>query len=394
MDNNNPMQSITEQFDVVFDKAIAEIEQEEAALENQIRQLTEKKMALGRRRELLTDLRPQVENLTEGIRAADEQYEAEIKKKEELDAEIQQTANTLAHLKDNRQETETRVDNAENAKRAKHKQLAQMRAQFGESVIESVDEVVTGLEQTVIDIGETESPASIVESGPAIAVSPIPDEEPILANNASPLSADLTPDDAKNEVEDAPERSESIPEIVNNIDVNLEAADSHAEITPQPDTIPETANIDANLAAEEIEFVETPSEDSDNEIAESTPQPQTLPKTLDETGNVKQLFDPDHSDDQMPTGAIDVDFDELTHDEAEEDEASEAELLHINEVEIPLSTITPSDPETDEKPSDEDDAIDVDFDELLSPEELAEKQTVEETPPKRGNAFTRHWKHK
>jgi hypothetical protein len=394
MDNNNPMQSITEQFDVVFDKAIAEIEQEEAALENQIRQLTEKKMALGRRRELLTDLRPQVENLTEGIRAADEQYEAEIKKKEELDAEIQQTANTLAHLKDNRQETETRVDNAENEKRAKHKQLAQMRAQFGESVIESVDEVVTGLEQTVIDIGETESPASIVESGPAIAVSPIPDEEPILANNASPLSADLTPDDAKNEVEDAPERSESIPEIVNNIDVNLEAADSHAEITPQPDTIPETANIDANLAAEEIEFVETPSEDSDNEIAESTPQPQTLPKTLDETGNVKQLFDPDHSDDQMPTGAIDVDFDELTHDEAEEDEASEAELLHINEVEIPLSTITPSDPETDEKPSDEDDAIDVDFDELLSPEELAEKQTVEETPPKRGNAFTRHWKHK
>ena len=353
MDNNNPMQSITEQFDLVFDKAIGEIEEEEASLEEQIRQLTEKKMALSRRRELLTDLRAQVEDLTEGIRAADEQYGTEIKKKEELDAEIQQTANALEHLNASRQEIETRVENAQNEKRAKHEQLAQMSAQFGENVkIERDEHVVAALEQTILDTDATESQASL-ESEPAIGVSPIPDEEPVLGNNASPLSAELPSDEA----EDVPEQSERIPE---------------------------TVNIGANLEAAPPEFEDTPSEEADNQTVVFTPQS----KPLDETGPVKQLLHVDHSDDQIPTGVIDVDFDELTHDGAE-DEASEDGLLRLNEVESQLSPIASSDPQTEDEPSDEDDVIDVDFDELLSPDQSEEKQTTEETRRKRGNLLTR-----
>ena len=363
MDNNNPTPSITEQFDVVFDKAIAEIEQEESALEAQIRELTEQKTALTKRREQLTNLRGQVEDLTEGIRAADEQYEAEIKKKEELDAEIEETANTLAHLKENRQEVETRVESAENEKRAKHEQLTQMRAQFGAGVnIESADKVITNLERTVIDTRGTEFPASVVEPEPAIKDSLVTAEEPIVANEASAPAADLTADNTENEAEE--------------------------EELEQPERIPEVINIATDLEAEALALEDASSEDADDEIAAFTAQPQTL----DGIGEVKRPPDTDDFDGQMPEGAIDVDFDELTHDEAEDDEVSEDGLVRISEVEVSLSPIGSSDPQTDDESSDEDDAIDVDFDELVPAEESEEKQTEAETPPKHGSVFTRSWK--
>lgn len=364
MDNNNPTLSITEQFDVVFDKAIAEIKQEESALEAQIRELTEQKTALTKRREQLTNLRGQVEDLTEGIRAADEQYEAEIKKKEELDAEIEQTVNTLAHLKGNRQEVETRVESAENEKRAKHEQLAQMRAQLGAGVnIDGADEVVTNLERTVIDTRVPEFPASVVVPEPAIEDSSVTDEEPIVANEASAPAANLTADHAENEAEE--------------------------EGLEQPERIPEVINIATDLEAEELAREDASSEDAGDAIAAFTVQPQTL---VDGRGEVKQPPDPDDSDDQMPEGAIDVDFDELTHDEAEDDEASEDGLVRISEVEVSLSPIGSNDPQTDDGSSETDDAVDVDFDELVPAEESEEKQTEAETPRKRGNVFTRSWK--
>jgi len=77
MNKNSPVQAITGQVDVVYDKAIIGIEKEESDLESQISKLVEKKSALSRKSQLLNQLRVQVEQLTEEITAVEVQYETE-----------------------------------------------------------------------------------------------------------------------------------------------------------------------------------------------------------------------------------------------------------------------------------------------------------------------------
>ena len=85
MNENSPVQAITGQVDVVYDKAIIEIEKEESDLESQISRLVEKKSVLSRKSQLLNQLRVQVEQLTEEITTVEELYKTELKKKEELE---------------------------------------------------------------------------------------------------------------------------------------------------------------------------------------------------------------------------------------------------------------------------------------------------------------------
>ena len=64
---NDPVQSITSQVEVIYEKTLSEIEREETNLREQINRLEKKRNILGKRRDHVHQLRSIVENLTQAI---------------------------------------------------------------------------------------------------------------------------------------------------------------------------------------------------------------------------------------------------------------------------------------------------------------------------------------
>ncbi|MCZ6678152.1 MAG: hypothetical protein O7E52_12965 [Candidatus Poribacteria bacterium] len=149
---NSPVQSITGQVEIIYEKAIAEIEQEEAKIEDQISKLIEKKATLSKRREYINALQAQVEAVTEEISSAEETYQAELKKKAELDSEVHRLTEALKKLKADSESITARLEETKNVRRLKYQALAEMVEKFGDSITRKLpDEVVADLEQTARD---------------------------------------------------------------------------------------------------------------------------------------------------------------------------------------------------------------------------------------------------
>lgn len=147
---SSPVQGITGQVAVIYQKAIAEIEQEETEIEKQISKLVEKKAALNQKREHIDDLRTQVDVVTEDIDAAEALYQAELKNKSELDAEIEQITQTLERLKADAESNEAKLSETNGLRRSKYQSLGNIIEQFGESVTGKLsDEVIAGLQETI-----------------------------------------------------------------------------------------------------------------------------------------------------------------------------------------------------------------------------------------------------
>ena len=89
------MEGITGQVESFYQKAIGNIEQEEVEIETQISNLVEKKAGLSKKCEAINHLRTQFDSLIEEISVVEEEHEAELKKKNELDDQIQQMMETL-----------------------------------------------------------------------------------------------------------------------------------------------------------------------------------------------------------------------------------------------------------------------------------------------------------
>jgi len=212
MNKNSPVQAITGQVDVVYDKAIIGIEKEESDLESQISKLVEKKSALSRRSQLLNQLRVQVEQLTEEITAVEVQYETELKKKEELETLIQKVIKQLEDLKNRAEKFGPRLETIKNERRKKYQLLAEMVEKFGDSVTSKLsDEVVADLEET-IRISGGAIPPHPRESESDSSKTPVQEEETILEDNTTQMAASLNLDD-EDEGQDNPAlpQSEVLP---------------------------------------------------------------------------------------------------------------------------------------------------------------------------------------
>ena len=212
MNKNSPVQAITGQVDVVYDKAIIGIEKEESDLESQISKLVEKKSALSRKSQLLNQLRVQVEQLTEEITAVEVQYETELKKKEELETLIQKMIKQLEDLKNRAEKFGPRLETIKNERRKKYQLLAEMVEKFGDSVTSKLsDEVVADLEET-IRISGGAIPPHPQESESDSSKTPVQEEETILEDNTTRMAASLNLDD-EDEGQDNPAlpQSEVLP---------------------------------------------------------------------------------------------------------------------------------------------------------------------------------------
>ena len=212
MNKNSPVQAITGQVDVVYDKAIIGIEKEESDLESQISKLVEKKSALSRKSQLLNQLRVQVEQLTEEITAVEERYETELKKKEELETLIQKVIKQLEDLKNRAEKFGPRLETIKNERRKKYQLLAEMVEKFGDSVTSKLsDEIVADLEET-IRISGGAIPPHPQESESDSSKTPVQEEETILEDNTTRMAASLNLDD-EDEGQDNPAlpQSEVLP---------------------------------------------------------------------------------------------------------------------------------------------------------------------------------------
>ncbi|MFB3040690.1 MAG: hypothetical protein ACE1ZS_02640, partial [Candidatus Poribacteria bacterium] len=212
MNKNSPVQAITGQVDVVYDKAIIGIEKEESDLESQISKLVEKKSALSRKSKLLNQLRVQVEQLTEEITAVEERYETELKKKEELETLIQKMIKQLEDLKNRAEKFGPRLETIKNERRKKYQLLAEMVEKFGDSVTSKLsDEVVADLEETIRISGGT-IPPHPRESESDSSKTPVQEEETILEDNTTRMAASLNLDDqAEGQDDPALPQSEVLP---------------------------------------------------------------------------------------------------------------------------------------------------------------------------------------
>ena len=212
MNKNSPVQAITGQVDVVYDKAIIGIEKEESDLESQITKLVEKKSALSRKSQLLNQLRVQVEQLTEEITEVEVQYETELKKKEELETLIQKMIKQLEDLKNRAEKFGPRLETIKNERRKKYQLLAEMVEKFGDSVTSKLsDEVVADLEET-IRISGGAIPPHPQESESDSSKTPVQEEETILEDNTDRMATSLNLDD-EDEGQDNPAlpQSEVLP---------------------------------------------------------------------------------------------------------------------------------------------------------------------------------------
>ncbi|MEC9259446.1 MAG: hypothetical protein VX541_13180, partial [Candidatus Poribacteria bacterium] len=151
---NDPVQSITSQVEVIYEKTLSEIEREETDLREQIDRLEKKRNILGKKRDHVHQLRSLVENLTQAIIEAEEICEQEEERKADLDVRIEKVSASLQRLQVEAKRAKTDHNQANKSKIEKYRALSKIVERFGDIKGRLPDSVLAGLEDAT---GDTES---------------------------------------------------------------------------------------------------------------------------------------------------------------------------------------------------------------------------------------------
>ena len=152
---NDPVQSITSQVEVIYEKTLSEIEREETDLREQIDRLEKKRNILGKKRDHVHQLRSLVENLTQAIIEAEEICEQEEERQADLDVRIEKVSASLQRLQVEAKRAKTDHNQANKSKIEKYRALSKIVERFGDIKGRLPDSVLAGLEDATY--GDTES---------------------------------------------------------------------------------------------------------------------------------------------------------------------------------------------------------------------------------------------
>jgi len=154
---NDPVQSITSQVEVIYEKTLSEIEREETDLREQINRLEKKRNILGKRRDHVHQLRSIVENLTQAIIEAEVICEQEEERKADLSIRIDKVSSSLQRLQAEAKRAEADHSQANKSKVEKYRALSKIVERFGDIKGKLPDAVLAGLEDATGDTEEVET---------------------------------------------------------------------------------------------------------------------------------------------------------------------------------------------------------------------------------------------
>ena len=213
---NDPVQSITSQVEVIYEKTLSEIEREETNLREQINRLEKKRNILGKKRDHVRQLRSLVENLTQAIIEAEEICEQEEEKKADLDVRIEKMSTNLERLQTESRRAEADHNQANKSKIEKYRALSKIVERFGDIKGRLPDSVLAGLEDATYD--DTMSFEAVLPQRQK-------SKKPTLDNNIESLGIiDLDLDEALDVYEE---------DVVNEDDTILENGTSTRSLQPE-----------------------------------------------------------------------------------------------------------------------------------------------------------------
>ena len=163
---NDPVQSITSQVEVIYEKTLSEIEREETDLREQIDRLEKKRNILGKKRDHVHQLRSLVENLTQAIIEAEEICEQEEERKADLDVRIEKVSASLQRLQVEAKRAKTDHNQANKSKIEKYRALSKIVERFGDIKGRLPDSVLAGLEDATYSDTESSEAALLQRQSP------------------------------------------------------------------------------------------------------------------------------------------------------------------------------------------------------------------------------------
>jgi len=163
---NDPVQSITSQVEVIYEKTLSEIEREETDLREQIDRLEKKRNILGKKRDHVHQLRSLVENLTQAIIEAEEICEQEEERKADLDVRIEKVSASLQRLQVEAKRAKTDHNQANKSKIEKYRALSKIVERFGDIKGRLPDSVLAGLEDATYSVTESSEAALLQRQSP------------------------------------------------------------------------------------------------------------------------------------------------------------------------------------------------------------------------------------
>ncbi|MBP96317.1 hypothetical protein CMK18_10240 [Candidatus Poribacteria bacterium] len=153
---DDAVKNITGQVEVIYEKAISELDQKEGQLDEQIGRLSQRKESLSQKRHQVNRIRDQIGNLMAEIAEAERQHDHVAGQKAELDQEIDDLTLELKDLKRHARRAHTRLENAKFEKREKYQELAAIIEKFGSVKSALPEAFVSGLKENVSEV-----PASV-----------------------------------------------------------------------------------------------------------------------------------------------------------------------------------------------------------------------------------------
>jgi len=204
---DDAVKNITGQVEVIYEKAISELDQKEGQLDEQIGRLSQRKESLSQKRQQVSRIRDQIGTLMAEIAKAEKQHDHVTEQKAELDQEIDELTVELHDLKRHAKRTQTRLENAKAEKRERYQELAAIIERFGsvksalpEAFVSEIQENI--VKKTSSDRGQQTS----MSANPDMLTGSEIDEGTILEEGNSVV------------VEDEPENFSSLEDELETID--------------------------------------------------------------------------------------------------------------------------------------------------------------------------------
>ena len=232
---NDPVQRITSQVEVIYEKTLSEIEREETDLREQINRLEKKRNILGKKRDHVHQLRSLVENLTQAIAEAEEICEQEEERKADLDVRIEEVSVNLQRLQAEVKQAETDHNQANKSKIEKYRTLSKIVERFGDIKGRLPNSVLAGLEDAACDDTESFETTLPQRQKP---------QKPVQGNIESLGITDLDLDEALDVYEE---------DVIGDDDTILENDTSTRNLQPGLEDDPEFDEFEAELAGSESE---------------------------------------------------------------------------------------------------------------------------------------------
>ena len=159
---DDAVKNITGQVEVIYEKAISELDQKEGQLDEQIGRLSQRKESLSQKRHQVNRIRDQIGNLMAEIAEAERQHDHVAGQKAELDQEIDDLTLELKDLKRHARRAQTRLENAKVEKREKYQELAAIIERFGSVKSALPEAFVSGLKDNI-----SEASTSVADQRPS-----------------------------------------------------------------------------------------------------------------------------------------------------------------------------------------------------------------------------------